>query len=76
LESDGNRRIRARSRLHTSSIRATLPDIAVLLTELNALRKSESYGEIRPSESLDPEDIAVEVEEYFEAVAALFREES
>jgi hypothetical protein len=40
------------------------------------LRKSESYGEIRPSESLDPEDIAVEVEEYFEAVAALFREES
>ncbi|MGH2573035.1 MAG: hypothetical protein ACRDGU_06090 [Actinomycetota bacterium] len=50
-----------------------LPDIADLLTELNSLRKSEAYGEVQPSETLSPEDIAVAVEDYIEAVAGLFQ---
>ena len=53
-----------------------LPDIADLLTELNTLRKSEAYGEVRPSETHDAEDIAIQVEEYIEAVAGLFEEEA
>jgi hypothetical protein len=52
-----------------------LPDIGDLLTELNTLRKSEAYGEVQPSETLGPEDVAIAVEEYIEAVAALFRED-
>jgi hypothetical protein len=53
-----------------------LPDIADLLTELNTLRKSEAYGEVRPSETHSPEDIAIDVEEYIESVARLFQEDS
>lgn len=69
---------------HPSKVEATrklhqehdLPDIADLLTELNTLRKSEDYGEVQPSRTLSPEDIAIAVEEYIEAVAALFQEDS
>jgi hypothetical protein len=48
-----------------------LPEIADLLIELNTLRKSEAYGEISPSRTRSAEDIAIEVEQYVEAVAAL-----
>lgn len=52
-----------------------LPDIADLLTELNLLRKSQAYGEMRQSEDFHAADIALTVEEYVEAVAALFQED-
>jgi hypothetical protein len=48
-----------------------LPDIADLLVELNSLRKAEAYGEVRPSQYLEPEEVAVQVEGYVEAVGAL-----
>jgi hypothetical protein len=48
-----------------------LPDIADLLIELNSLRKSEAYGEASPSWTRSAEDIAIEVEQYVEAIAAL-----
>ena len=48
-----------------------LPDIAQLLTELNSLRKSSAYGETPPSHEWSAEDIAIEVEEYIEAVDGL-----
>jgi hypothetical protein len=48
-----------------------LPEIADLLIELNTLRKSEAYGEISLSRTRSAEDIAIEVEQYVEAVAAL-----
>jgi len=49
-----------------------LPDVASLLLELNTLRKSEAYGEMPSSRTRSAEDIAIEVEQYVEAVAALF----
>lgn len=49
-----------------------LPDVASLLLELNTLRKSEAYGEMPSSRTWSAEDIAIEVEQYVEAVAALF----
>ncbi len=49
-----------------------LPDIADLLRALNALRKSEAYGDEEAPE-MDPERIATEVEEYVEAVSRLVR---
>ena len=50
-----------------------LPDVAPLLQELNEIRKSESYGEVRPPSTFDAEDIAVAVEDYVEAVDGLIR---
>ena len=44
--------------------RLGLPDVSDLLRDLNELRKSESYGEIRPPVSRSAEDIVGEVEEY------------
>jgi hypothetical protein len=48
-----------------------LPDIADLLIELNTLRKSEAYGEVSPSPTRSAEDIAIEVEQYVDALATL-----
>ncbi len=48
-----------------------LPDVADLLVDLNSLRKSEAYGELPPAEQRDPEDIAITVEEFLDAVSAL-----
>lgn len=66
-------KVEAARELHQSH---SLPEIADLMTELNALRKSEAYGEVRPSETLSSEDIAIAVEQYIEAVARLFQEVS
>ncbi len=48
--------------------RLQLPDVAGLLRELNELRKSESYGEIRPPETRSAEEIVALVEGYILAV--------
>lgn len=47
-----------------------LEDVSDLLRDLNEARKSEAYGDITPPE-LDPEDVAVRIEEYLESVATL-----
>jgi hypothetical protein len=44
-----------------------LPDISELLADLNETRKSEVYGDV-VAPTLDAEDVAREIEEYFEAV--------
>ena len=50
--------------------RHKLPDVADLLQQLNALRKSEAYGDTEIDESdYDPEDIADQVEDYFNKVS-------
>ncbi len=49
-----------------------LPDISGLLTVLNALRKSEAYGETSQPRTMTADDVAVEVEEFIDLVAALF----
>lgn len=47
-----------------------LPDISELLSDLNALRKSDAYGDSEVDESdYDAEDIASDIEEYFNAVS-------
>jgi hypothetical protein len=47
-----------------------LPDIGDLLRDLNNARKAAAYGDMdRPD--LDPEDIASQIEEYVDTVAAL-----
>ena len=48
-----------------------LPDVSDLLRELNELRKSEAYDEVAPSRHYRAEDIAVQIESYIEAVAAI-----
>ena len=48
-----------------------LPDVSDLLRELNELRKSEAYDEVAPSRHYSAEVIAVEIESYIEAVAAI-----
>ena len=50
--------------------RLGLPDVADLLRDLNELRKSESYGEIRPPLNRRAEDIVTEVEDYVLEVEA------
>lgn len=47
-----------------------LPDVSMLLRDLNEVRKSEAYGEVAAPE-LDPEKTAMEIESYVEAVAAI-----
>ena len=54
-------KIEAAQELHQ---RLGLPDVSVLLRDLNELRKSESYGEIRPPVSRSADEIVGEVEEY------------
>ncbi|MGH2659012.1 MAG: hypothetical protein ACRDHS_04925 [Actinomycetota bacterium] len=48
--------------------RFSFPDVADLLQDLNELRKSESYGEIRPPHGRTAEDIVTEVEDYVQYV--------
>ena len=47
-----------------------LPDIAELLTHLHRAQKYASYGDVKPPR-LDPEEVAIETEEYVEAVDKL-----
>ena len=58
----------AAQRLHAEH---GLPDTADLLFALNQTRKHEAYGDTARPEDLDPEDIAVTIEEYVESVEAL-----
>lgn len=47
-----------------------LPDVSQLLEDLNALRKSEAYGDSEVDESqYDAEDISDEIEDYFHKVS-------
>jgi hypothetical protein len=48
-----------------------LPDVADLMQDLNEVRKSEAYGDVSAPQSLDPEDVASEVERYVDAVGEL-----
>ncbi len=51
--------------------RQGLPNISVLLRDLNALRKSEAYGDSEVDESdYDAEDLTEEIQNYFDAVTA------
>jgi hypothetical protein len=54
--------------------RQGLPDIAGLLRDLNDARKAAAFGDVeRPD--LDAEDIASQIEQYVDAVAALLTED-
>lgn len=48
-----------------------LEDVSDLLRDLNEARKSEAYGDVTTPPELDPEDVAVQIEEYIQSVAAL-----
>ncbi len=48
-----------------------LPDVAELLRDLNEVRKSEAYGEVRQDIRLDPEDVSIALETYVEEVKRL-----
>jgi hypothetical protein len=50
-----------------------LPDIAGLMSDLNEMRKSEAYGDIASPPTLDPQEVAREVEEYVDAVDELLK---
>jgi hypothetical protein len=66
-------------RTHTSKADAAdelsnshgLPEISDLMQDLNEVRKSEAYGDISARPTLDPEDVASQVEEYIDAVSNL-----
>ena len=62
-------KVAAARELHTKH---GLPDVSALLTTLNTLRKSEAYGETPPPRSITAENIATEVEQFVDSVAALF----
>jgi len=49
-----------------------LPDVADLMRALNEVRKSEAYGDVSAPRNLDPEEVASSVDEYVDAVSALF----
>lgn len=48
-----------------------LPDVEQLLRDLNDARKATAYGDVDIPDDLDPEEIAAEIENYVDAVAAL-----
>jgi hypothetical protein len=50
-----------------------LPDVAGLMSDLNEMRKSEAYGDIASPPTLDPQEVAREVEEYVDAVDELLK---
>jgi hypothetical protein len=52
-----------------------LPDVGDLLVDLNSLRKSEAYGEVRPTNERSAEDIVSEIETFVDAVAATIEDE-
>ncbi len=62
-------KVAAASELHTKH---GLPDVSALITTLNSLRKSEAYGETPSPRSMTAEDVAMEVEQFLDSVAALF----
>jgi hypothetical protein len=43
------------------------------MSDLNEVRKSEAYGDIASPPTLDPEDVARQVEEFVDAVDALLK---
>jgi hypothetical protein len=47
-----------------------LPDVAQLLRDLNNARKAAAYGDI-PAPNLNAEDVAIEIEQYVDAVGQL-----
>lgn len=65
-------------RTHRTKVEAALrlsrdhefPDIEDLLIDLNSARKAAAYGDVEFPE-LDPEDVAVQIEEYVGATEAL-----
>jgi hypothetical protein len=61
-------KVDAATELHA---RYGLPDIADLLSDLNAIRKSSAYGESPRHHGRTAEDIADEVEEYVSEVESL-----
>ncbi len=61
-------KVKVARRLHADD---GLQDVSQLLVDLNELRKSEAYGEVRLSPSMDAEDVLAEVEQFIEAVAQL-----
>jgi hypothetical protein len=65
-------KVDAATELHA---RYGLPDIADLLSDLNAIRKSSAYGENPRPHGRTAEDIAVEVEEYVSEVESLLLQE-
>ncbi len=48
-----------------------LPDISSLLIDLNSARKAKAYGDVEFPEELNAEHIAIQIEEYVNAVAEL-----
>lgn len=44
------------------------PDISPLMLQLWDMRQSESYGDVTPPGNLNPEQVAIDVEDYVEAV--------
>lgn len=61
-------KVAAAGELHT---KYGLPDVSALLTTLNSLRKSEAYGETPPPGAITAEDVATEVEQFVDSVAAV-----
>lgn len=67
------------ARTHPSKVKAAatlaadhgLPDVAVLLYELNVARKSEAYGDVAFPSGLDAEEVCADIEQFVEAVEAL-----
>ncbi len=51
-----------------------LPDIGDLLIILNDMRKHEAYGDVDRPEDVDPEDIALMIDEYVNAVGKLMEQ--
>ena len=49
-----------------------LPDVGDLLVDLNAMRKHEAYGDSEPPEYLDPEGVAIDIEDFVKSVRGLF----
>ena len=47
-----------------------LDDVSELIRDLNEVRKSEAYGDVIAPE-LDAEEVAITIEEYIDAVAAV-----
>ena len=45
-----------------------LPDVSPLMLQLWDMRQSESYADVTPPGNLNPEQVAIDVEDYVEAV--------
>jgi hypothetical protein len=60
-------RVEAAKTLHDQH---RLPDVSVLLRDLNETRKSEAYGDVQAPE-LDAEDVASEIKLFIESVGQI-----